>query len=405
MSKYATLPDDTPITLPMHPATKTIAAPSVPPYRSDPLDSLATYSPEIKILHSQLLIASTLRAQGVFGGAGPSEVRAYFERIRDQLSPNVPSEDLKRYSDIRSPGSQMMHLFLSLCAQVPQHLSDRVGGSLPARDALDCLRDEARTRKFLDAIPESLARIRKNDPSGQVHVVDAGCGPIPIMAVAAAWSDPGVYVTALELNPLSAELAQGIITALDLQDRITITCDDATTYAPSRPIDLLISETISAGLLNEPVVAVMQNLSKHLTARGETLPTGIDVHLGVFPINQFESPVGHLPYNCLTALLAPTELARISWKATSSLSRIEARMAITPSHADSVACAWLTVRLGDAALRMNESLITTPTLVNCLTSDKKIEPLIINAVPAPTSIAVFGEPGGPFLIGVLPRNE
>lgn len=405
MSKYATPVLATPITLSMPPATTTIAASAVPHPRSDPFDSLATHSPQIMILHSQLLIARTLREGGDFGGTSPSEVRAHFEKIRDQLSPNVPSDDLNRYSDIRAPGSRMMYLFLSLCAQLPQHLSDRVSGALPARDAIDCLRDEARTRKFLDAIPESLARIRKTDPSGQVHVVDAGCGPIPIMAIAAAWSDPEVYVTALELNPLSAELAKGIIIALDLQDRITITCGDATTYAPSRPIDLLISETISAGLLNEPVVAVMQNLSKHLTARGETLPTGIDVHLGVFPINQFESPVGHLPYNGLTALLAPTELARIPWKATSPLSRIAARMAIDPCHADSVACAWLTVRLGEGALRMNESLITTPTLVNCLTSDKRVEPLIIHAVPTPTSIAVVGKPGGPFLIGVPSRHE
>jgi hypothetical protein len=224
------------------------------------------------------------------------------------------------------------------------------------------------------------------------------------MAIQAAWSDPNLHVTAIELNPLSVAIARSIVSALELDNRITIIEANAITHKPKAPIDLLVSETISAGLLNEPVVQVMSNLSQYLSAHGEIVPHKIDLHLGVFPTSQFFKPTAYLPYAGGSPLLSPSERARVTWDATMPLTMIESILPLTSADSDSVACAWLTVHLGDGEpLGINESLITTPTFINHLTKAKQIEPLILDQVKDGTRIPICGEPGGPFIIGVRPN--
>jgi hypothetical protein len=332
---------------------------------------------------------------GLFGGRSPAEVKSAFESLTSELSPGVPNSDPTRYMAHDSPGGRLRGLFLSLCpGELDSSVSNNTPGALPAHEAMNCLFDEARTKKFLSGVRSAVGRLRECT-SAPLHVVDAGCGPIPIMAIQAAWSDPNLHVTAIELNPLSVTIAKSIISALKLEDRITIIEANAITHTPKAPIDLLVSETISAGLLNEPVVQVMSNLSQYLSAHGEIVPHKIDLHLGVFPTSQFLHPTAYLPYNGGQALLSPNERARVTWDAKTPLTEIKSVLALTSADSDSVACAWLTAHLGGGeSLAINESLITTPSVINVDTQTEEKEPLIFNEVQDGTRIPIVGKPGG-----------
>jgi predicted RNA methylase len=158
-----------------------------------------------------------------------------------------------------------------------------IQGALPLREAAACLRDQVRTKRFLVAIDRAIEKLAATFPDGELHVIDAGTGPLPLLAIAAALANPRVRVTALELNPHSLAGAQAVIDKLNLSQQITLRKADATTYTPERPAHLLISETMDTSLLREPIVQIFENLSRHVIEGGIRIPESVRVLALLFP--------------------------------------------------------------------------------------------------------------------------
>jgi precorrin-6B methylase 2 len=152
-------------------------------------------------------------------------------------------------------------------------------GVLDSKKASACLLDDERSSAFIEAL---IVKLRKLEATrNSIEVIDAGCGPIPIFGLIAAMKSPKANVTCLEANPESAAIAEEIIEQLGLEDRIKVVYTDATTYKHNRKIDLLISETMYAGLVNEPQVQIMRNLVPQVKAKGEIIPEEITVEAGL----------------------------------------------------------------------------------------------------------------------------
>lgn len=119
--------------------------------------------------------------------------------------------------------------------------------------AFHCLIDQARTRAFEKAI-------RATVQNGDV-AVDAGTGT-GILAMFAA--DAGaIRVYAIEGDPAHYESLVRSIRRNGYDDTITILQGDASEVALPEPVDVIICEMISTGLIEELQIPVMNNLLKY----------------------------------------------------------------------------------------------------------------------------------------------
>jgi tRNA A58 N-methylase Trm61 len=196
----------------------------------------------------------------------------------------VPTEQAALHAKPKMP--KLAALLLTCCdginigADIKQ--SD---GSLTVLEGIKCLYDQVRTKRFLESVAISVDKLTQT--KDRVHVVDAGCGAVPIFSIYAAMRSDKVHVTAIELNPNSFQIAQGLIKKLGLQDRITLIQGDATSYQPTEPIDLLVSETMHSGLTQEKIVPIMHNLVPRLNDDGIVLPEAVTVKVGLAPIQTY----------------------------------------------------------------------------------------------------------------------
>jgi hypothetical protein len=97
-----------------------------------------------------------------------------------------------------------------------------------------------------------------------------------------------VNVTCLELNEASATMARDIIESLGLSDRVKVVCTDATTYKHEKPVDLFISETMYAGLTEEPQIQIMRNIVPQVKNEGIVIPEWIAVDAALMPIGTMD---------------------------------------------------------------------------------------------------------------------
>ncbi|MCB0319083.1 MAG: hypothetical protein KDD56_10025, partial [Bdellovibrionales bacterium] len=75
--------------------------------------------------------------------------------------------------------------------------------SLEPFSAIDCIKDWVRTKKFVCAVLYATQDLLKEkEPGKALQVIDAGCGPIPLLGLTAALVSPRVNVTLIESNPI-----------------------------------------------------------------------------------------------------------------------------------------------------------------------------------------------------------
>lgn len=150
----------------------------------------------------------------------------------------------------------------------------------PLRTIVSTNCDSERTRKFCQGVSEAtrdLLRSRK----GIVHVVDAGSGPFGIMGIVAAMQNPRVHVTMIELSEAAIATSSSIVKNLGLEDRVKVVKADAKKFVPFYQIDLLISETMDAGLFNEPVLDIVRHLKKYVRQDGIVIPEYVELEFGL----------------------------------------------------------------------------------------------------------------------------
>lgn len=167
--------------------------------------------------------------------------------------------------------------------------AETTSGMLSVEGSLSCLKEEGRTFPFLKAIRGRVSQLEKMR-DGDIEVVDFGCGSLPIMGIMAALSSDRVRVTCVEMNEVSAKMAMDVIEKRGLSDQITVVCGDATKYQHSSAIDLRISETMFAGLMDEPMVDIFEKTHGQMAVDGFTIPCMIVVEASV-------SRPGYAPYD------------------------------------------------------------------------------------------------------------
>lgn len=126
-----------------------------------------------------------------------------------------------------------------------------------------CIRELFRTPAFIrglgDAIRESI------NPDRPVRVLYAGCGPYALLALPlmTLFSKGQVVFTLLDIHQDCLDDAMKLIGSFGFSDCVDeCLCVDATTYripADKKP-DVIVSETMSVALHNEPQVSIARNL-------------------------------------------------------------------------------------------------------------------------------------------------
>jgi predicted RNA methylase len=125
-----------------------------------------------------------------------------------------------------------------------------------------CLYDARRVQYFRDAI-------RRTVRAGDV-VVDAGSGTGLLGLFAAQAGAARVYC--LELNPEYIAVIEQNARRNGLGERIVALNVDATRCDLPEPVDVLISEVISAGFFYEPQLQIINNLRRFLKPGGAIVP-------------------------------------------------------------------------------------------------------------------------------------
>ncbi len=181
--------------------------------------------------------------------------------------------------------TELKHFFLSginLARYVEQQKYTHASG-LTILEALDCFDDFIRTYKFLEGLYLHLDDLRQKRHD-ELSMVDAGCGPLPLYALMAAFKDPNIRVTCLEINPVAVAMARDMVQKFGFQDRIEVLHTDATKYQHTQPIDLLISETMNVGLTGgEHLAQIFRNLAPQVREDGALIPEAVTIDFDMKP--------------------------------------------------------------------------------------------------------------------------
>lgn len=131
-------------------------------------------------------------------------------------------------------------------------------GEFRPEEAQRLLTDAVRLGGFLGAIDRIPRWAKSNESIG----IDAGCGPVPILAIGGAILHG--HVVAYEINPSSHRIAEEAVKLFGLQDRIEVVQADVLDPKTELPGDAwyAVSETFGPGLLaREPGPQIIRRLA------------------------------------------------------------------------------------------------------------------------------------------------
>jgi len=158
----------------------------------------------------------------------------------------------------------------------------RAGSAISPLDAARCLLDPRRTAVFLRGVYGAIQEAQRRFPGEVIQVLYAGCGPfaplcLPLLPLLAGQR---VHFTLLDVHARAIESVQAILGALRLNgESIDCLVCDATQYRnpDSRPLHVVVSETMQRALVKEPQVAVLMNAAPQLAPGGLMVPEMIAV--------------------------------------------------------------------------------------------------------------------------------
>lgn len=156
------------------------------------------------------------------------------------------------------------------------------GMALSPHEALSCFADVWRTTKFLRGVYAAIQELQARRLDMPVWAIYAGTGPLaPLILPLFSLLEPGsVRFTLIDIHAESLDVAKSLIDSLGYHEFIEkyICCDASTYEIPSAAeVQLVISETMQAGLLNEPQVAIMLNFSQQLALDALFVPERITI--------------------------------------------------------------------------------------------------------------------------------
>ncbi len=221
--------------------------------------------------------------------------RATFDTLLDALpdTPEQASEEApgREFHGMRYPTDLTLRLFAltdahALEALPEEHGESLASGALESGATYNSFEDVVRTKKFLSGIRDVLAEYPANK---RMHIVDAGCGAVPLLGLYAALARPESAVTLIEYNRHSARIARSILDAHHLTN-VQLVVADAIQYIPHAPIDVLLSETITQGLMGESFPDVCAHFLPHLAMGGSIVPKRIHISCALVEAGSVHHP-------------------------------------------------------------------------------------------------------------------
>lgn len=169
------------------------------------------------------------------------------------------------------------------------------GKAISPLGAARCLWEYHRTAMFLQALDAAVAAAMSRFPGETIHVVEAGCGPLAPLALAARHPRDRVQVTLLDLHADALRGARHVAEALGVAEHVRAwLAADATAhrFAPTERPHVVVAEVLLRALTSEPQVAATLNLAPQVRPGGFFLPERIDVHACLFDTTLYHRPRG-----------------------------------------------------------------------------------------------------------------
>jgi precorrin-6B methylase 2 len=139
---------------------------------------------------------------------------------------------------------------------------------LPLSDAIFCAEDPIRNKVFWQGIKKAIDELKEK--KREIVVVDAGAGTGILGIFALALGANKCYF--LEHNPHSLKLCQKLVKSFNWQNRSVFVQCDAVKYKLPENYDLLISETISSGFVNEDFPKIINHLKQFSNSNSIIIP-------------------------------------------------------------------------------------------------------------------------------------
>jgi hypothetical protein len=158
------------------------------------------------------------------------------------------------------------------------------GVALSPSDAAICLDDYLRTSRFIKASYLAIQELLLTFPNQKINILYAGCGPYAtiLMPLLPLLNKEDISIVLLDINAYSIQSANKLMKKLDLTDySVQVLQANAITYKQpeSKPLHLVITETMFRALIREPQVAITANLAPQLCSGGILIPEEIKLSM------------------------------------------------------------------------------------------------------------------------------
>jgi predicted RNA methylase len=217
-------------------------------------------------------------------------MKSYKKELRRITELLLQKED--NYGEIKKAAENLYKLFLaasgleedSEACKKDYYLSK--GKAIGTVWAGRCVNEFLRTKKFIRGTFQGIKRAQEIFKNTTIHIVYAGTGPfgtllIPLTTI---FTSKEVKFTLLEVNPNTIENLKNVIKAFKVEEYVEeiVQCD-ATEFKvnKSKPIHMVVTETMQNALKREPQVAITFNLVSQMEQKGILIPEKVIVEAGL----------------------------------------------------------------------------------------------------------------------------
>lgn len=172
--------------------------------------------------------------------------------------------------------------------QERNNLQLQQGMALGTTWAAYCLDDFLRTKRFIKGIHQAVNQLLGVEREQPVHLLYAGTGPFAtlILPLTQYFTPEELQLTLLEINPISFNNLEKVVDLLQIESYVhRLVLADATQFQipKGEKVDILLSETMQAGLRKEAQVPIFYHLLCQPEARDAILiPERIELFLGAY---------------------------------------------------------------------------------------------------------------------------
>lgn len=253
-----------------------------------------------------------------------------------------------------------------------------------------CIDDILRTKMFIKGLFKAIEHL-KSQKKEMIHVLYAGCGPFAtlILPVMAVYSPEEIQFTLLEINEGTVESVKRVLHKLGFERYIrAIEQQDATKYVIPEEVDIVLSETMQKGLVQEQQVPIAMNLMRQVSKNTLLIPQKITVDIALINNTKLFERQEDTPkseYCLLLGRLFELSAEKIA-SYNSTMNVLAGKMAFPENHFtlskqslkthNSLAILTEIVTFGEEKLSLNESGLCTPIILTHFskeqTADKHI---------------------------------